>query len=85
MPTPHGAVDVSWKVESQGLRMNVTLPAGTETVVAIPATEPAAVQVTGADGKPANAKSLGMQQGRAVYEMEPGSYEIISTHTGLAR
>ena len=79
VPTPHGNVDVSWQAGGGKFEMNVTLPAGTDSLIEIPASNtPAYLRVKDAEGKAANVKFLRMEQGRAAYEAGPGSYRFES-------
>jgi hypothetical protein len=79
VPTPHGNVDVAWQSGGGTFDLNVTLPQGTYTLVTVPASgAPATVQVTDAGGKPAKAKFVREEEGRAVYEVGAGSYRFLS-------
>lgn len=47
VPTPHGAVTVSWRRTGNDLTLNVTVPSGTRAEIAIPALSAQAVLSTG--------------------------------------
>jgi hypothetical protein len=80
VPTPHGAVDVAWQSAGDAFDLNVTVPHGTYSLVTVPASgAPASVRVTDANGKPAKAKFVRGEEGRAVYEVGAGSYRFLST------
>jgi hypothetical protein len=79
VPTPHGRVEVSWKVENGKIMMDVTIPEGTKAQVEVPATgEGKEIMVTNRDSKPVEARFLKMQHDRAIYEASPGSYHFVS-------
>jgi hypothetical protein len=86
VPTPHGLVDVSWRWDGTALRMNVTLPIGTDTFVEVPTTGAAGtIKTTDTNGNPVAAKLLAMQGGRADYEMSAGSYQFDSSYAPPAQ
>ncbi|MCP9948602.1 family 78 glycoside hydrolase catalytic domain [Actinomadura madurae] len=66
--TPRGTVSSSWRRSGHDLRLDVTVPPGAPARVEVP--------LLGASGAkaPAGAKPLGVQDGRAVYEVGSGSW-----------
>ncbi|GGQ30304.1 alpha-L-rhamnosidase [Actinomadura coerulea] len=66
--TPRGAVSSAWRRSGHDLRLDVTVPPGAPARVEVP--------LLGASGAtaPAGARSLGVQDGRAVYEVGSGSW-----------
>ncbi|WP_433472737.1 family 78 glycoside hydrolase catalytic domain [Spirillospora sp. CA-142024] len=66
--TPRGTVSSSWRRSGHDLRLDVTVPPGAPARVEVP--------LLGASGAtaPAGARSLGVQDGRAVYEVGSGSW-----------
>jgi len=74
VPTPHGNVTVSWKIEEGKFTLETTIPAGSTARIEVPGKD---AQSIGATGGPV-VKSLGIQNGRASYEISPGSYTFTS-------
>ncbi|TDD87812.1 hypothetical protein E1293_07320 [Actinomadura darangshiensis] len=66
--TPRGKVSSSWRRSGHDLRLDVTVPPGAPARVEVP--------LLGASGAkaPSGAKPLGVQDGRAVYEVGSGSW-----------
>ena len=71
VPTPHGTIDVSWKVEGGKFTLDVTIPAATIARIEVPGKEAQALCQTSGDSGP---KTLGTENGRSLYEVGSGSY-----------
>jgi len=80
VPTPHGTIDVSWKVEGGKFTLNVTIPAGTAARIEMPGKEACMIEKRSESSVP---KSLGIMNGRSVFEALTGSYSFTSTLTNI--
>jgi alpha-L-rhamnosidase len=76
VPTPHGNVDVSWKVEGNKFTLEVTVPVGITARIEVPGKEARMLVQGSGDSGP---KSLGNLNGRSTFEVATGSYSFIST------
>jgi hypothetical protein len=74
VPTPHGKVDVSWKIEGGKFTLDVTIPAGTTARIELPGSSAQAVGGTGASAP----RSLGTTDGKSVYEVDAGTHSFSS-------
>ncbi|MFF0519822.1 family 78 glycoside hydrolase catalytic domain [Actinomadura nitritigenes] len=66
--TPRGTVSSAWRRSGHDLRLDVTVPPGAPARVEVPLLGASAAQA------PAGARSLGVQNGHAVYEVGSGSW-----------
>lgn len=71
VPTPHGDVAVSWKRDDHSLRLEVTLPPGTDAEVILPTDRFAQARVT-LNGAPAAARTQ-VKEGLSTFEIT-GTY-----------
>ncbi len=75
----YGRINSSWKMESGKLTYSATVPANTKATLYLPV---ATVTTIKESGKPVvNAKGIKFikfEKGKAVYELQPGSYEFTS-------
>jgi alpha-L-rhamnosidase len=75
----YGRISSSWKMENGKLNYSATVPANTKATLYLPA---AAVKTIRESGKPVeNAKGvkfIKFEKEKAVYELQPGSYEFTS-------
>ena len=75
VPTPHGTIDVSWKVEGGKFTLDVTIPAGTAARIEIPGKEACMIEKRSESSVP---KSMGTINGRSVFEAAAGTYSFTS-------
>ena len=81
--SPHGRIVSAWKLSKGRLTLNVTIPANTTATVSIPAipgrSDAGLTEIT-ESGKPVahvkGVKFLKLENGRAAYAVESGSYEF---------
>jgi len=75
----YGRIESGWKVESGKLTYQASVPANTTATLYLPA---ASVRGITESGKPANKATgvtfLKFENGKAVYELQPGKYEFVS-------
>jgi len=77
LPTPRGAVRVQWRSASEGLSLEVTIPANTRAEVALPAGGPGAITESGHPlGAVADVRPVGREGGRFVVEIGGGTYRF---------
>ncbi len=81
----HGRIATAWKRDGQRLMLDVTVPVNTTATVLVSARDAAQVTESGkvaarADG----VKFVGMQDGRAVFEVGAGNYNFVSEDTRFA-
>ena len=75
VPTPHGPVQVSWKISGGQFTLHATIPSQAESaVIEVPGMQTKAA----AQGDAPAPQALGTQNGRVSYEVKPGSYSITS-------
>ncbi|MEI6323042.1 MAG: L-rhamnose/proton symporter RhaT [bacterium] len=75
VPTPHGNVDVSWKVVNGKFTMDVRIPAGTTSRIEIPGKEAHFMDKKDGSSIP---RSLGVVEGKTTFEAVAGSYLFTS-------
>jgi alpha-L-rhamnosidase len=75
VPTPHGNVDVSWKIKGGKFTLDVTIPAGTTARIEIPGKEARFIDKMERSSCP---RTLGAQNGRSAFEASAGTYSFIS-------
>jgi len=75
VPTPHGKVEVAWKVEGGTFTLDVTIPAGTTARIQVPGKEAHLIEKK--DG-PSIPRSLGVVDGRSTFEAGAGSHSFTS-------
>ena len=80
VPTPHGNVDVSWKVEGNKFTLDVTIPPGTTARIEVPGKDTQFIDKRDGSSVP---KSLGIMNGRTAFEALTESYSFTSTLTNL--
>jgi alpha-L-rhamnosidase len=74
-----GLIGSDWKREGNTFRWTVSVPANTSAIVYVPAAEPAAVTESGNPAKDAAGVTfLRMEDGRAVFRVDAGSYVFLS-------
>jgi alpha-L-rhamnosidase len=74
-----GTIVSDWRVEGDRFRLSVTVPANTTAAVHLPASNSASVTVDGeAAAKTPHVRSLGMRDGRAIFEVGSGRYVFVS-------
>lgn len=73
----YGRIVCNWKREKEHFTLHVSIPANTTATVYIPTTSAAGITESGqAVNKVKNVKYLGMEGGKAVYEIGSGSYRF---------
>jgi hypothetical protein len=75
VPTPHGTINVSWKVEGGKFTLDVTIPAGTTARIEMPGKEACMIEKRSESSVP---KSLGIMNERSVFEATAGTYSFTS-------
>ncbi|VGO13279.1 hypothetical protein PDESU_01835 [Pontiella desulfatans] len=77
--SPYGRIVSNWKREEGSFTMKVTVPPNSTGTVYVPATSSASVMVNGkAVAKNAYVTFIRQEQGRFVFNVEPGTYTIVS-------
>jgi hypothetical protein len=76
VPTPHGNVDVSWKVEGGKFTLDVTIPAGSTARIEIPGEGALVLGQGSGDSGP---KLLATEKCNSLYLVGAGSYTFAST------
>ena len=75
----YGRIAVDWKLDGKKLTLNCTIPANTTATVYVPTTDAASVKESGLSAaKASGVKFLRIEDGRAVYEVDAGSYRFKS-------
>jgi alpha-L-rhamnosidase len=75
VPTPHGKVEVAWKVEGGTFTLDVTIPAGNTARIEVPGKEAHLIEKKDASSVP---RSLGVVDGRSTFEAGAGSHSFTS-------
>jgi alpha-L-rhamnosidase len=77
--TPYGKAGISWKKENNAFSMDITVPAGSNATVFIPAQQISSVTESGTEAdKSEGIASIGMDQGYAVFKVGSGNYSFKS-------
>jgi alpha-L-rhamnosidase len=75
----HGTIVSDWRIENGTLHMDATVPPGTNATLYLPASAPGAVTESGRPAVHAmGVRSSGAEKGKAVFELESGSYHFVS-------
>ncbi len=75
----HGTIASDWRIENGTLQMDATVPPGTGATLYLPASAPETVTEGGRPAAQATGvRSNGVEKGKAVFELESGSYHFIS-------
>jgi alpha-L-rhamnosidase len=75
--SPYGTIASNWRVERGVLHLGVTVPPGATATVHLPTTTAAAVTESGHPAaQSAGVKALGVEKGKAVFEVESGEYDF---------
>jgi len=75
----HGMIVSDWRIENGTLRLDATVPPGTSATLYLPASSPQAVTEGGRTATDsAGVRPNGMEKGKAVFELESGSYHFVS-------
>ena len=80
VPTPHGNVNVSWKVDGDKFTLDMTIPPGASARIEVPGKDAQSLDKRDGSSVP---KSLGIMNGRTVLEALTGNYSFTSTLTNL--
>jgi alpha-L-rhamnosidase len=81
-----GRIVSDWKQEGNSFRWNVTVPANTSATLFIPAAESAGITESGHPVKEAAGVTfVRMEADRAVFRVEAGSYDFLSSIDGPQR
>jgi len=79
LESPYGRIATAWKINTDGLQLDVTIPPNTTATIYVPAKDAATVTES---GKPVtrieNVKFLRQEAGTAVYTVGAGSYQFHS-------
>jgi alpha-L-rhamnosidase len=74
--SPYGRIETSWRIQGPRLALRVTVPIGSTATVHVPAARAAVTE----GGRPAErspgVRFVGTDDGRAVYELQSGAYEL---------
>ncbi len=77
--SPYGLISSEWKREGEVFRWNITIPANTTATIYIPAKDAGRVLESGAPASSARGVLfIRMENGRAVFRLESGSYKFES-------
>ncbi len=75
----HGKIVSDWKIEDHTFTLNITIPANTTATVHVPAKKATDVSEGGRPTSTAKGlKFLRMENGRAVFSVDSGSYQFVS-------
>ncbi|MCK5676491.1 MAG: family 78 glycoside hydrolase catalytic domain, partial [Verrucomicrobia bacterium] len=75
----HGKIVSDWKIEDHTFTLNITIPANTTATVHVPAKKATDVSEGGRPTSTAKSlKFLRMENGRAVFSVDSGSYQFVS-------
>ena len=79
----YGVIRSSWRAEENAFVLDVTIPVNTTATVYVPAASPDAVRESGAAAAAADGVTFRqIEAGRAVYELESGTYSFHSHPAG---
>lgn len=75
----YGRIRSAWRLEGKSLTYRATVPANTSATLYLPASTPGSVEEGGKPaGQAEGVRFIREESGRAVYRLEPGSYEFKS-------
>ena len=75
----HGTIVSNWRIANGTMHMDATVPPGTSATLFLPTIAPAAVTESGRLAAHApGVRADGVKEGKAVFELESGSYQFVS-------
>lgn len=76
----YGTIESRWRVEGRRFTLQTTIPPGSSATVCVPATSVDCVTESGGlAGSAVGVRPMGMEAGRAVFQVEAGRYQFVST------
>ena len=78
LETPHGRAGSSWRIEGERMHLDVTIPANTEAMIALPVSEAAGVELDGAPLAPNSVVTAPGATSRSVeVKLPSGRYQFV--------